>query len=286
MLKALKKILPEWFLFRRTIMVRDFSMFPPVIVFQMGNVGSSTIYETLLYSSLPNPVFHVHYLFKDGIRAAEQFHKMLKDKKIPDKLRLSGTLQRKIAKEPGIKWKIITPVRDPVARKVSAFFHNARAYYPEVFDSSGCMDIEKTMSALYKEFSGKGREDPQYSWFEREFKNALGFDACDVAFDPDKGYAIIEKKIFRVMFIRLEDLNRVLFPALLKFMEPSEPFEAPMVTANMAGKKDYYPVYRHVLKKFTLPEKILSGLYSDRYVRHFYSNKEIESFMNKWSSGC
>ncbi len=42
-------------------------MHPPILIYQMGKVGSNTVHKTLLASGIQNPVFHVHFLTKEKI---------------------------------------------------------------------------------------------------------------------------------------------------------------------------------------------------------------------------
>ncbi len=268
---------------RRTINGQDFSRRPPLVVFQMGNVGSSTVYETLLHSSLPNPVYHVHYMTGPGIRAAIRFHKSLEDRSVPDELWLGEALAGKMERCPLSQWCFITMVRDPVEQAISAFFHNARTHYPEIFDKGDLLE-DKALARLQEVFAGQGRENPRYSWFAQEFQTALGVDVLRHPFDPASGWAVIRHKRLRVLILRLENLAQSFFPGITALLDGPSPFDSPWVTANISREKDYYSVYEHVKNNFRLTQEQADSIYSDPHVQHFYGAEEITSFKNKWSA--
>ena len=282
--RIINNLFPQWILQRRKILKQDFSLHPPVVVYQMGSVGSSTVYETLLLSGIKNPVFHVHYLYDQGIRAAERFHKNLGWKKTPDDLRLYETLRLKMARDPDVRWKIITPVREPVSRGVSSFFNNARTHNPGIFDSSGALDYNGTMFALKDSFLGRGVENPDYSWFRDEFQNALGIDPLQHFFDHEKGYTIARKNNIEVLFFRQEDLDRVFLKGAARLLNLDSSFNPKIIQMNNAENKDYHSVYTKVRQNFKLPQSILRMIYQDKYVRHFYAPEEIDIFLNRWRS--
>ncbi|MBI9074535.1 MAG: sulfotransferase family 2 domain-containing protein [Desulfatibacillum sp.] len=264
-------------------MARDFRSCPPIVVFQMGGVGSSTVYDSLLVAGLPNPVYHVHYLSKQGIREAEAFHQRLPDPAIPDELRLSESLRRKMHKDPKAKWFIITLMRDPVARIISSFFHNAWTHYQGIFNTRGQIDPRKALEALEGVFEGRGRENPGYVWFEHEFKSALGLDVRSLPVDSGEGYSLLEKGRFRVLAIRLEDLEQAFHPAVSRLLNLDQILSTPMVRTNLSRERDYYPAYLHVREHLKLSGNILETIYGDEYVRHFYTQDEITRFKETWS---
>ena len=47
----------------------------PILIYQMGKVGSSTIQKSLMLSKIESPVFHVHALSTKGIEGGEKFKK-------------------------------------------------------------------------------------------------------------------------------------------------------------------------------------------------------------------
>ena len=53
------------------ISVKDFQVNPPIIIYQMGKVGSRTVVETLRNTDINRPVFHLHNLSKNGLASSK-----------------------------------------------------------------------------------------------------------------------------------------------------------------------------------------------------------------------
>jgi hypothetical protein len=103
---------------------------PPVLVYQMGKVGSETVARSLGDEQLARSVYHLHFLTPQGLaRAAETYrehwrpdgnaHHVWDGEFIRERLQEAGD---------GEQWPVITLVRDPVARNLSAFFLFSRGW--------------------------------------------------------------------------------------------------------------------------------------------------------------
>ena len=60
---------------------------PPILVYQMGKVGSASVKHTLIQSKLKNPIFHIHQLTYEGIDwsindSTQRLEKNRKDKNL------------------------------------------------------------------------------------------------------------------------------------------------------------------------------------------------------------
>ena len=111
-------------LYRRSLQYKK----PPLLIYQMGKVGSKTIRSTLQASKLDRPIYHVHLLTPDRIEQLEA-----------DRRKYLGTGKEHLLKHiwqyqylrtrmtddlKGHKWKIVTLTREPVGRNISTFFEN------------------------------------------------------------------------------------------------------------------------------------------------------------------
>src|SRR5688572_1946244 len=109
----------------------------PIIIHQMGKVGSKTVelslrkaYEAL---GIQVPIYHTHIL--NGFERVRGY--VLKEKNRQDSAGHFATLDhgesvRKLIDEnPAQHWNIISLVRDPIARNVSAFFESLPEYIPD-----------------------------------------------------------------------------------------------------------------------------------------------------------
>jgi hypothetical protein len=123
-----------------------------IIVYQMGKVGSSAILKSLQSLNLSKPIFHVHYLTHDAIDGIERKYANL-SKPIPKHICTSRILLNDIKKSvDGInkKLKIVTLVREPVARNISAFFQNIDLLFQDInYQAIDSVKTEMLIESFY-----------------------------------------------------------------------------------------------------------------------------------------
>lgn len=125
---------------------------PPILVYQMGKVGSRTVYRTLESLGLPSPIYHVHVLSPDGIRATwARYHKI--GAEMPIHLIAGKEVRRRLDRHPEGEWQVVTLVRDPVARQISELFETLWLFHPELLTTTGVIDIEGALTELGVVFS-------------------------------------------------------------------------------------------------------------------------------------
>src|SRR5205823_119506 len=105
----------------------------PIIVYQMGKVGSMSVYESLKKLDLDVPVYHCHVL-----NHLEQVERRVKDTLANPVGTLAVVEQGKQIRElmladPGRKWNLVSLVREPVARNVSHFFQAITERIPDFY---------------------------------------------------------------------------------------------------------------------------------------------------------
>ena len=83
----------------------------------------------------------------------------------------------------------------------------------------------------------------------------------------------------RVLLVRLEDLDRVAQPAFAEFLGADV---GHVVQRNEASDKVYADVYRRFMGLLKMPRQYLDRMYSSRYSRHFYTEREIAKFRSSW----
>ena len=55
-----------------------------------------------------------------------------------------------------------------------------------------------------------------------------------------------------------------------------------LVSSNVGTDKWYSEMYKRFKRNFKPTEEYLNIMYDSKYIKHFYTDKEIESFKNKW----
>jgi len=258
----------------------------PLLVYQMGKVGSMSVYHSLRKALLNTAVYHIHVLTKEGIRLEEDayFRKSRKFFHKPAKPGLfqSHYLNKQLSRnKQSTRWKVITLVRDPIARNVSGLFQTIERWIPDFYDrySRKAIDTDELAEIFLHNYHGK--RDPYelpFHWFSAELQPVFGIDVLSSEFPKSGGYKIYKSEGVELLLIKLEYLNQC-FPAAIKeFLG----FDIPMTSANVAADKSYYPLYQEFIRALKLPDAYIEQQYSCAYVQHFYSESEIDTFIKKW----
>lgn len=257
----------------------------PLLIYQMGKVGSSSVLQTLKKADRRHAIFHVHQLSERGIRRKEDWLRHFHSLHLPqmaEDLQFSRELRAWIdANRARVPWKIITMTRDPVSVKLSSFFENIAVYRHEVFDPPRKINIDKVVRTLMNTVFHSYDEKRDYtcSWFDEELEQVFGIDIYSVPYDFARGYTILSKGNVCVALIRLEDLERGFRPAMADFVHLPD---LELIKVNTAKQKSYWNEYQAVLRSFSLPEELFDRIYSSRYARHFYPPAEREKARQKW----
>ncbi|CAN5422868.1 putative capsular polysaccharide synthesis family protein [soil metagenome] len=236
--------------------------------YTMGKVGSVTIEKTIAKRVFYNKIFHLHFLSKEGLEKHKAFNKTEQG--------YSDAREFEVVRKnnPQKRVKIITLVRDPLARDISDLFQNFRVYM------SVQQIKEVNVEQLLNRFKGF---DHEYAlqWFDDEFRNYLGVDIYGFEFNKKKGYQIIENLNCDVLIIRLENLTSVFSDAMQAFtgiggwILSSE--------ENSAENKAYSELYESFKKKVVIGKDVLDLLYNSKYYNHFYTQEEKAKSISKWA---
>ena len=257
---------------------------PPLIIYQMGKVGSSTIASSLNSLQLPNPIYHIHTLTKAGIESSENIYReMYGNASVPfnrsKHLTLSKCLRRQLDR--GLRGKIlklVTLVREPIARNISGFFQLRDRWFPNFInqynqEAISTADIKERFLAEYE------HQEP-LDWFDNEIKHVFGIDVFATEFPKSKGYAIYSGDNVEILLIKLEKLAVCAKDAFRDFLDIDQ---FVLVKANISSEKEYAEAYKKLIDTVVLPKSYLYMMYSSKYVQHFYDEQEINRFKAKWS---
>lgn len=255
----------------------------PIIIFQPGKVGSSSVHASLQkkYGELgvSVPIYHAHVL--ENIDKRIEY--VTKNRKAPansiKKLLESKELRERIKDHPEQVWNVINLVREPVAMKVSALFQVLHEYIPdwEIRLKKDELSIDELDDILYnKQELGTGGLE---SWYDRQIKSCWGIDVFEDPFSRENGYQIYKRKNINLIILRLEDLNRVAEKAFDEFLGIKD-FR--IISVNVGEEKPYAELYQK-FKQRALPAHYVDEVYKTRFARHFYTDSEIELFRQKWT---
>jgi len=262
-----------------------------VIIYQMGKVGSSSIYFTLKdFYKLPN-VMHMHHMNPKYLEPIKAWHTENRYRYLPRHLLESEGFYHAYKKGKINKnIQIVTLVRDPIAVYISSIFQNMdQVYYDYVGKDKKIKQKELTayiISTLGDETAqSQGRFFNWYNyfmnWFDNELKEIFGIDIYKKKFDNSKGYQILSRDNIKALVLKVETLNQSNREAFSEFLQIQD-FD--LQNTNIGEDKKYGQCYRLLLDNIIIPEAILKKVYTHKLVKHFYTEKEVEKFKVKWGA--
>jgi len=247
---------------------------PPIVVWQMGKVGSRTVYESIKSLGFANPVFHVHFINPENLIRVQNIYKE-KGLSLPRHI-YDGKILLDRYEKTGINgWKIITIVRELTRITVSSFFENLNLYlndHPDLLTKSGNVNIDLARKLLSEQF-GDFDESKHYvcTWFDMEIKPMIKIDVFRQPFDHDKGYTVIQKNNIDLLILKTELLNSTFPEAISRFLHID--FQPKLKSANISENKSYSAAIKQVRNDLVIPEDALNKIHSSKYMRHFYPSK-------------
>lgn len=190
------------------------------------------------------------------------------------------------------KIKIITAVRDPIAENISLLYQimgsinqslTARFllyghYGIEFFQQGG--DVQQFFDLFVQGiFNPELCGTHPIQRFLPQFNQSI-LNLYDFPFSKEEGYGICKKGNVEVFVFQLEQLNQLL-PQLSQFVgkEINE-----LTLENQTLQKWVGHSYPQALKELRFSLSYFEICYEEPWVKHFYSNEQIESFKNRWKS--
>lgn len=252
-----------------------------VIVAQMGKVGSSSLVKAL--GALNAPVYQVHHVNRGRFLAMQRhFQRLGVD---PDHIRDAETVLAKIV-DAGLPAQLVSMVRDPIARNVSAFFENKHL-------SKHAAGGAAALSSVFL------RHYPHHlplEWFDVHIKPTFDLDVFESGFDHEHKYLVAEKGRYRMLVLRAEDSDLEKALGLEKFFGRSafstgvrgalrRFFGWPGITLgrqNVGAKKGYSDEYAEFMSRFRCPDELMERMYTSKMAKHFYREEELSRFAARW----
>jgi hypothetical protein len=254
-----------------------------VLIYQMPKIGSQSIEATLQHCQFTAPIRRFHYLspalagtIRRGVssRRPDPAWKREAQQQLDSVREISRTIQiRRLLCALGFKLpkiEVITAVRDLIGLVLSSIFENY-LYFAPTLES---MTVERCREALLHPKTFQALRN----WFDLELKRFIGLDVFAVPFPYAQGYLLLENRFARVLLYRFEALGQ-LAGLLQSFLH--HPIPA-LVNANLGSAKPYAARYSHARQNLRLPAGFVSSLYSDKMMRHFYSESERRDLLAKW----
>jgi len=271
---------------------------PPLLIYTMGKVGSSSVLHSLKLLDLDRPLYHLHSLAPEPLRELEiELAPAFPDPQALVSLHHVWRCQyvhQKLSKQPENKMQAISLIRDPIARNLSDFFQHIHVEnlpatsgrqswkLTSSFFDFEIVASEEDVSELIELYFAKEWHDFPALWIDRELGGVLGINVYATPFPVDQGYAIYHSPQADLLLIRLRDLNRTVSQAIQEFLG-LDAFT--LVNANVGETKAYVDIYRAFKAQITFPIAYLDRMYNSSFARHFYSEAERRELRAGWAPG-
>lgn len=238
-----------------------------VIVLTMGKVGTLTISNSLRKIGFNH--VHPHSL----IYSYPGTH-FLKNIKLPINKHLYFIYKTLMKRIKVFFWKnltkkiiIITGVRDPFSRYISAFFE--QSHYLN-FDTNS-----ENYHQVLKKLNKHGNFKSTFEWFDKEIYRTFKINIYDHKFNKTEGYQIIKKKNIEIFIFRLDKLDN-LEDKIREFLDEKE-FR--LISHNVLENNLNYNKTK-LLYKFNSLE--FDEAIKSTYFKHFYDEQDVFKFRKRW----
>ncbi len=254
-----------------------------IYIYQPGKVGSSAIkdsLESLKNKGIINNLHHFHLLSEENINnrmdELESYGLDRKEKYYSNLKNLVLTIKQ--SNPSGNVF--VVGIREPISRAISIIWKNLNLFNKDkrLIDNQGNLIIDRLYEIFMDEYNNERLNF--FSWNEYDFKPFMGMDISNLNFDKTKGYGITNTKFGKVLLYKFESLSEMYASAMAE-ITGIENLELQRV--NVSEKKEFDNSYTQAKNTFKLNDKLLNEIYSKYNLKHFYNDKEIDSFISKWT---
>lgn len=241
-----------------------------ILVWTMAKVGTTSLSSSLTKAGQHH--YCCHYLnyrtIDSAIKRAKGVRTSLKNSML-ESLVLRRYLPEMLKTQ---RLKVITSMRDPVARNVSAFYNNI-----DKFDGPD-QQHDVLLDRFLKDYSHTVPLD----WWEQELKGVLGFDIREHSFDKEAGYSIYNWSDADIFVMRADLPIQEQGKAVGKFLD----MESINIQPDnlMSDKQDRADSYKSFLTKLRLPQAYVDYFYDSWAVDFFWNKDEIEQMRSAWQT--
>ncbi len=241
-----------------------------VLIYQMGKVASSTIKASLL----PLPRYEVHQVHRLVLSNIERVHREHRARGWPMPSGDPGGLylQRDLlARRPA---KVITLVREPIARNISYYFQNLDKILGQM--KAHELPLQTIIDGYPPEFP---YSDDPLTWFDYEFNAALGADVYESGWTPGMTAHRWRAGVYDILILRCDAADEAKLEALREFLD------APVLSmrqANVTSAKRSAAVYQAFTQDVRFPAAYVDRMLGSRYARFFFDATSLAQWRSAY----
>jgi hypothetical protein len=260
-------------LLKQTTKVR----FDAVAIHQMGKVGSRSLVAAVDDLEIW-PTFHTHVLNvteNEALDPDNEPKSFERHAEVPDHIWAARELRSRFLEE-GRPIAIITAVREPIARNVSAFFQNLEGFVAEGKISGEDPD------ELYELFQRTYPHRQPQKWFENELNDPLGVDVFATPF-PDEGFAMIDAEPHQILIIKTSIDDEQKSAALSTFLGvPGLTVPRVNITTRKAKRSGRASLLERFKQRVGQDTAYLDRMLDLRVAKHFLTEQERTEVRERW----
>lgn len=271
----------------------------PILVYQMGKVGSSSIRNSLLRSRakqtqlvlmshefypvrrrridtlkidsgdrsvVEREIVHANQTYR-GLTVRQRAGLLFREKLYSEMIYKNVIAKRQPA-------KIITLVREPVGNNISMFFEVFGEYADD-----GRSVLDYATEELVQIFLNRYIHSRPLTWLDAELKTTLEIDAYSCPFPIEKGYLAVRRGHLELLVMKCELPDSEKARAIAEFVGLDN---LALVRSNVSEKKDYARQYGEFKRAIRFPKSYLDRVYGSKYAKWFYSTGELECLWKHW----
>lgn len=229
-----------------------------VFIFSPGRSGSS--FCKALFEDRTQ-VFNVHCLDNNFNIDGMDMSKVLKPNELNEYIKYQKLYKKKLLENNS---KILTLIRDPVARCVSSYYHHI-AFNEDI-------SVEQAIANFINTFP----HDWTLNWMNEQFKKHLGVDLYKEEFNKELGFKKNDAGN-SIIIMRTDKIS-----LLKSVVKDNWNLALRKKPKKIRNKNKAGNTYKRVIKKFKLPKNYLDKMYNSEFAKFFFTDKEIIDLRNKW----
>lgn len=259
-----------------------------ILIYQMGKVGSISIDDAIRgkLDGKRAKIIRLHYICNiDYLKTLLKHSEGLPESTIECYRGFLRTADEasKALRDRNKKIFIITGVREPVSQKIASYFQRINVNFPghQFFGPSTAFKLLREIFFASLDLEEGDFQGLKRHFFDTEMKEATGIDVYQYPFDQQAGYQTITRGNIHLLIYKFEKLSDI-FPQIEKFIKPYLNGNIALKSSNIGSEKAYAKTYDYFKKHIQFDRHLLEAVYKSKYAQHFYSQKEIQSFYEKW----
>ena len=269
----------------------------PVVIYQMGKVGSTALLQSI--EQHYTPVYQVHSLVSERLEKTTQVL-LSNGLGIPKHVKHSQFLVDKYLNS-AKSLKIITPIRSPLKRNISAFFQGLSTeiilkddlrkglglspliktigqipipneWKNQLIELLVSPRLDRHINFLMTHFTTQFRHDIPLNWLDIELNKSIGLDVYSESFNQSKGYGIYKVGPHQVLLFKSELSNTIKTKLVSEFIGINI---SEIKAQHRSVSKSYGKSMQLFRSKLKLEPALLDRYRNSKYVQTFYGDEQL-----------